>query len=51
MELIRLENLTKTYHVGELDVPVLRGVSLTINRGELVARRSAPTAGWAVSLP
>jgi ABC-type lipoprotein export system ATPase subunit len=36
-DLIRLENLYKTYHVGELDVPVLRGVSLTIGRGELVA--------------
>src|SRR5882672_10158191 len=37
MELIRLENIRKTYHVGEIDVPVLKGVSLKINRGELVA--------------
>ena len=36
MELIRLENVTKTYHVGEVDVPVLKGVSLNIQRGELV---------------
>ena len=34
MELIRLENLHKTYHLGEVDVPVLHGVSLTIRRGE-----------------
>jgi ABC-type lipoprotein export system ATPase subunit len=37
MELIRLQDVYKTYHVGELDVPVLRGVSLQINRGEMVA--------------
>ena len=37
MELIRLESITKTYHLGELDVPVLRGVSLSIARGEMVA--------------
>ena len=30
MELIRLENITKTYHLGEVDVPVLKGISLTI---------------------
>ena len=24
-ELIRVENITKTYHVGEVDVPVLEG--------------------------
>ena len=37
MELIRLDNVYKTYHVGELDVPVLKGVSLEIKRGELIA--------------
>jgi macrolide transport system ATP-binding/permease protein len=37
MELIRLENITKTYHLGTIDVPVLRGISLTIARGEMVA--------------
>ena len=45
MELIRLENITKTYHVGELDVPVLKGISLTINRGELVALTGASGSG------
>ncbi len=26
MELIRLENITKTYYLGEVDVPVLKGI-------------------------
>ncbi|HBI41806.1 MAG TPA: macrolide ABC transporter ATP-binding protein, partial [Planctomycetales bacterium] len=37
MELIRLDDIRKTYHLGELDVPVLKGVSLSIARGEMVA--------------
>ena len=37
MELIRLQDIEKTYYLGEVDVPVLRGVSLTIDRGDLVA--------------
>ena len=36
-KLIRLENLCKNYRRGDLEIPVLRGVSLTIHRGELVA--------------
>ena len=35
--LIRLENVTKTYRIGEMDVPVLRGISLDIAQGEFVA--------------
>ena len=42
MELIRLVDLYKTYHLGEVDVPVLRGVSLVINQGELVALMARP---------
>ena len=26
MELIRLDNICKTYHLGEVDVPVLNGI-------------------------
>ncbi|HSU67916.1 MAG TPA: ABC transporter ATP-binding protein [Tepidisphaeraceae bacterium] len=37
MDLIRLEDVYKTYHVGELDVPVLTGVSMRIARGESIA--------------
>jgi macrolide transport system ATP-binding/permease protein len=45
MELIRLENITKTYHLGEVDVPVLKGITLTIRRGELVALMGASGSG------
>jgi ABC-type lipoprotein export system ATPase subunit/ABC-type antimicrobial peptide transport system permease subunit len=45
MELIRLENITKTYHLGEIDVPVLKGISLSIHRGEMVALMGASGSG------
>src|SRR6516165_9610890 len=37
MELISLHDVHKVYRRGELEIPVLQGVSLTINRGELIA--------------
>jgi len=37
MEFIELRNIHKTYRLGEIDVPVLKGISLTITQGEFVA--------------
>jgi ABC-type lipoprotein export system ATPase subunit len=45
MPLIELRDIYKTYHTGEIDTPVLKGVSLTIERGELVALMGASGSG------
>ena len=37
MSLIHLENLIKTYKIGSVEVPALRGVSFTVDYGEFVA--------------
>src|SRR5258708_12926585 len=33
---IQAENLTKTYRVGKVDVPALRGVSFEVQRGDFI---------------
>ncbi len=45
MELITLKDIRKTYKLGEQDVPVLKGVSMTIARGEFVALTGASGSG------
>src|SRR5262245_50965407 len=45
MKLIELDDIHKTYHLGEVDVPVLKGVSLTVGRGEMVALMGASGSG------
>jgi ABC-type lipoprotein export system ATPase subunit len=45
MDLIKLDDIHKTYHLGEIDVPVLKGISMTIERGELVALMGVSGSG------
>jgi putative ABC transport system ATP-binding protein len=43
--MIYLENITKTYHLGEIDVPVLKRIDLSIESGEYVAIMGASGSG------
>jgi macrolide transport system ATP-binding/permease protein len=43
--LIEVRNLTRTYHVGDIDIHAMNGVSLTIARGEFVAIVGASGSG------
>jgi macrolide transport system ATP-binding/permease protein len=45
MEIIRLENIFKSYRRGDLEIPVLQGVSIKVEKGELVALVGASGSG------
>jgi len=43
--MIELENITKIYHMGNVEVPALRGVNLNVKQGEMVALIGASGSG------
>ena len=45
MNLIELKDIYKTYFLGEIQVPVLKGVTLQVGRGELVALMGVSGSG------
>jgi len=45
MAFIELENLCKTYMLGSVPLPVLKGVSLTAQKGELIALMGSSGSG------
>src|SRR5262245_49742084 len=45
MPLIDVQDVYKTYRAGEIDVPVLKGVSVSIERGEIVALMGVSGSG------
>ncbi len=45
MDLIELRDIHKTYHLGEVDLPVLKGVSLNVAHGELMALMGVSGSG------
>jgi ABC-type lipoprotein export system ATPase subunit len=45
MNLIDLKDIYKTYNLGEIDVPVLKGISMSIKKGEMVSLMGASGSG------
>ena len=43
--IIKLENFVKTYHAGEVEIPAVRGVTMSIMPGEFVAIMGASGSG------
>ncbi|MBD2692700.1 ABC transporter ATP-binding protein [Anabaena catenula FACHB-362] len=43
--MIWLESITKTYYLGEVDVPILKGIQLSIEEGEYVSIMGASGSG------
>ncbi|MFH0768970.1 MAG: ABC transporter ATP-binding protein [Chloroflexota bacterium] len=44
-QMIQLQGITKVYHMGKRELPVLKGITLNIEKGELVAIMGASGSG------
>ncbi|MCH7766953.1 MAG: ATP-binding cassette domain-containing protein, partial [Acidobacteria bacterium] len=42
---IQLEEVHKVYHMGEVEIPALQGVSLSVQPGEMIAIMGASGSG------
>jgi putative ABC transport system ATP-binding protein len=45
MAMIELDTITKIYRMGKVDVPALRGVTLKIDKGEMLSIVGASGSG------
>jgi len=45
MKLIELKDIVKTYFIGEIPVPVLKGISMDVAKGEMIALMGASGSG------
>ncbi|WP_373525995.1 ABC transporter ATP-binding protein [Nostoc sp.] len=43
--MIDLKSITKSYHLGEVNIPILKGINLSIQKGEYVAIMGASGSG------
>src|SRR3989304_2865342 len=43
--MIELENITKIYRMGDVEVPALRGITIGVKQGEMVALIGASGSG------
>ena len=43
--MINLESITKNYRLGEVDIPILKGINLSIKQGEYIAIMGASGSG------